>query len=132
LLVLYALLLMWLLFGQRIGAQQVSVRYNLQPLDTIRRYLWVLRHSSDAIQRQHAIVNLLGNVVLFVPLGILLPSLFSKLEHIFHFFLLTLLVIVLLEFLQLLTGLGALDVDDLFLNMVGTNAGFLLWRWFCR
>ena len=71
----YCLMMLWLLFLHRIGTGPGAWQFNLEPLDTVRRYLWVLGHSVDAAQRSNAIANLFGNVALFVPLGIFLPLL---------------------------------------------------------
>ena len=71
---LYCIGMLVLLFGVRLGTQG-EMRWNLRPLDTIGRYLWVLRHSGNVRQRMYALANLGGNVLLLVPLGIFLPML---------------------------------------------------------
>lgn len=125
---LYCVMMLWLLLFRRIGSGVGIGRYNLHPLDTVERYIWVLRHSTDLAQRQYAAVNLFGNVTLFVPLGIFLPLLVSKLQRFWKFFFAVSLIISALEVLQMATGLGTLDVDDLILNLVGGTIGFLAWK----
>ena len=124
----YCLLMLWLLLFHRIGAELMPFRYNLRPWDTINRYLWVLRHSASDVQRRYAAVNLVGNVVLFLPFGVFLPTLFPKLRTFLRFFLTAVITILVVELLQLFSGLGALDVDDVSLNLLGIFSGFLLWR----
>ena len=121
----YCGMMLWLLLFQRMNDVLQPGRYNLQLWDTVQRYLWVLRYSSDPVQCRYAAANLLGNVILFIPCGIFLPLLFSKLVVFWRFFLSIFLSITMLEILQLLTGLGALDVDDLVLNMLGATVGFV-------
>lgn len=124
----YCLMMLWLLFLHRIGTGPGTWQFNLRPLDTVRRYLWVLRHSTDVAQRSNAAANLFGNVALFTPLGVFLPLLFSLLRKFWRFGLLTVAIILTLEMTQAATGLGTCDIDDLILNLAGTALGYLLWH----
>ena len=125
-LVVYGLLMLWLLFGQRWG--NWARQWNLQLFDTVRRYLWVLRYSGSPALIRHAVINLAGNVIMFVPLGFLTPVAFPKLRRFLWHFAYMVLTILVVECLQLLTMLGSCDVDDLLLNAVGTTIGFALFR----
>lgn len=125
---LYGLMMLWLLLFRRIGSNHGQPGLNLEPLDTVKRYLWVLQHSTIAAQRQWASANLLGNVGLFLPFGIFLPLLFQSMKHFWRFLLCATLSVLTVELLQLLTGLGACDVDDLILNLSGAIAGWLIWK----
>lgn len=125
---LYCLMMLWLLLLRRIPAGAGMVQLNLQPLDTIKRYLWVLRYSTEPIQRRYAVANLLGNVGLFLPLGMFLPILFEKTKKPGRFLLCAVTTILMVELCQMLTGLGACDVDDLILNTIGAVAGWGLWK----
>ena len=134
---LYCVMMLWLLFGQRIGHwpdgtywELLRDNLNLRPWDTVNRYLWVLKYSANQAQIRHAVVNLGGNVVMFVPLGFLAPCIWGKLRK-FGWHLLTMvLTIVTVELMQLFSLLGKCDVDDLLLNLVGTTMGFALWKLF--
>ena len=72
--------------------------------------------------------NFLGNLLAFLPLGLFLPLLFRRQRGFWLFLLTAIAVIVLVELLQLFTRRGALDVDDLLLNLPGAILGWLLWR----
>ncbi len=124
----YCLLMLWLLFGQRLRWGAGDYSWNLKPLDTVGRYLWVLSHSTDPALLWHAVVNLAGNVVMFVPLGFFTPVLWPPLRKCGWHLLCMLLIIVLVELGQLITRLGSCDVDDLLLNLIGTALGFLGWK----
>lgn len=133
LLVIYWIIMLWLLFGRSSDwtetlpyTQLLSQNINLTPFLTIRNYLHVLRFSTDAALIRHCFINLAGNVLLFIPLGILLPCSFLKMRRFPWFFLTCAVGIGLVEGLQLLTLLGSLDVDDLILNLTGALIGFLL------
>ena len=125
----YGLLMLWLLFGQRWG--QSAGALNLEPFDTVRRYIWVLTHSSDADLLRHAVINLGGNVAMFVPLGFLLPTASVKKRTFFRTFFTALGLIAVVEALQLFTLLGSCDIDDLILNAIGVVLGYGLWK-LCR
>lgn len=131
----YCFVMLWLLYGQRIGPGSGAPYWEvlrdhlvLEPFDTIRRFFWVLRHSSEAGMIRHAVVNLVGNVIMFVPLGFFVPCIWQKPRKFGWHFLIMTLTIVLIELTQLFTLLGSCDVDDLLLNLVGTTLGFVLWK----
>ena len=73
-----------------------------------------------------------GNVLLFVPLGVLLPVLNRKFNSLSHILLSGLLGSVAIEGSQLLISLvlgfnyRTFDVDDIILNTLGTVVGFCL------
>lgn len=132
---IYGLLMIYLLFGQRMGQPPVGTYWeriwanlNLKPLDTVWRFCWVLRNSTDPAALKHAVVNLVGNVVMFVPLGFLTPCIWGKVQKFWRHFLYMVLIILCIEVLQLFTLLGSCDVDDLILNLVGTTMGYILWK----
>ncbi len=127
LLAVYGLVMLWLLFGQRMG-QDGSGDLQLQPLRTVKQFLWVLFHSNQLGLRTHAWLNLAGNVAMFVPLGFLIPWIWLFWRKFWRHFLLMTAIIVAVEVLQLATGLGTCDVDDLLLNLVGTEIGYFLWK----
>lgn len=74
------------------------------------------------------LMNLGGNIVGFIPFGMLLPLLFRRKPY----FLLTViygfLFSLALELAQWFMAVGSFDVDDLFLNTVGVIVGYLLFR----
>lgn len=97
---------------------------NLEPFHTIRNYLRYYRNTGSYI----SILNLLGNVVIMVPLGMLVPLLFRPMRRFWLSLPLFALVSVGVEYIQWLTATGAADVDDSILNFVGAAAGYVLVR----
>lgn len=124
----YCLVLLWLLFLQRLFLADREVWINLRPFHTIDRFIWVICHGQNADQRWRAWVNLLGNLVLFLPWGILMPMLFPAMKRAFLFLLCTLGTIATVELSQYGTHLGVCDIDDLILNFIGAFAGWIGWR----
>ena len=127
----YCVVMLWLLFGQRMG-MEVSADVNLKPFRTIRNYVYVLFRTKDTGLLRHIIVNLVGNVVLFLPLGFLLAENFAGLRKFYRMLPFCAVIIAGIEAAQLLTGLGSLDVDDLILNLLGASAGYGSWRFWNR
>lgn len=77
--------------------------------------------------------QLVGNVLLFVPLGFLLPRLSERAQRFAATAATALAVSVGIELVQLamlLTGLSrrSVDVDDVMLNVAGACLGYLAWR----
>ena len=94
---------------------------NLQPFKSI----WRCLHGEPSWSI--AILNLVGNVVLFVPIGFLLPLVFPRLEW------RNALVVaaacgLTIEGTQALLRMGIFDIDDVILNALGVMIGFRAFR----
>lgn len=130
---LYSAVMLWLLFD-RSGAveglgywEQVRQSYSLKPFRTILLY-WNLLGSSRKILARLAVINLFGNIIMFVPLGFFLPTIWKKLRKLWRTLLATALMISAIELAQLFTLLGTCDVDDLILNLAGATIGYIIFR----
>lgn len=101
---------------------------NLHPLETIRGYFYILRtpevNASPSLHG-YAVTNLVGNVVLFMPLGYFLPRIWRRMRKIWRCMPLCIGIIALIELLQLVSGTRSCDIDDLILNTLGCLAGYL-------
>jgi glycopeptide antibiotics resistance protein len=73
------------------------------------------------------VVNLVGNLVAFLPMGWLLPALLGRRCSGFHVGGMSLAISLLIEVLQGISGRRVADVDDLILNTLGGLIGFGLW-----
>lgn len=131
----YAAALLWLLFGRaRRGVaevpylHQLPLHMNLHPFRTIRLYLKLLQSGGPNLVRI-ALANLLGNVVLFLPMGFLLPLLLPGLRRWYRVLLTAAGIIAAVELLQMVLLVGTCDVDDLLLNLLGAAAGYGLFAY---
>lgn len=97
---------------------------NLEPFYTIRRFLIHYRRTGSL----SSLSNLLGNVVILAPLGVLLPLLFPALRRCWVCLPLMALAALGVEWLQWVTHLGVADIDDSILNFIGAAAGYVLTR----
>ena len=124
---LYCLWMLWLLFGQRFGGGY-TVELQLRPFKTLRLFWNALFTSQYPGVRSHAFINLLGNVGMFVPLGLFVPWIWQRWRKFWRHLCLMTGIILCVELSQLVLCLGTCDVDDLLLNLVGTSLGFVLWK----
>ena len=77
-----------------------------------------------------ALLNVIGNVVIFVPFGVLLPLLYCSLPSLKRTVFLGLTCSFGFEALQLLLITGSFDVDDVLLNTFGVALGYVCLK-FC-
>lgn len=120
-----AFLLYFLFFSDVFGRTEVHTdyRYNLMPFAEIKRF-WFSGTTSMFI------LNIIGNLAIFMPFGYLVPRVFR--ENSWHIpgFILTsfhaMLFSLVVELLQLLTKVGVFDVDDIILNLAGAMLGYIV------
>lgn len=105
--------------GRELGIER---RMNLIPFRTIVTYFNMSRSGLKALWK--SIANVLGNVLLFLPFGMLLPLLYKQLRRYRNVLLLGSMVILSLEVMQYITGRSA-DIDDYLLNIGGCSLGYI-------
>lgn len=125
--VIYSLVMLWLLYGQRM-VRDAYTDTNFVPFKTINNYITVLLRTSDPAMLRHIVINLFGNIAMFVPLGYFLPAIWRKFRSFICHVSASVLIIVMIEQLQYVSRLGSMDIDDLLLNILGTTLGYMLWR----
>ena len=99
-------------------------RYNLILFREIERYY------SLGMRRctwMPFVLNVVGNVAVFVPLGVYMPMLFNRCKNFFFTGLLCFMASLMAEIIQLISRVGSFDVDDLFLNTLGGLLGYILY-----
>lgn len=97
-------------------------RYNLIPFAEINRYLTY----RESFTWENLATNLAGNILIFVPFGMLLPIIRMKKTGFFYVTFQTFLFSCFIETVQLFTKVGVFDVDDLIMNTVGGMIGYLV------
>ena len=118
---IYALILFVLLFHKRKVGSFRAV--NLIPFREISNSLF----SNDVIPKSFFWNNLLGNIAIFIPLGIYLTML-KRNKSIMVNTLIIALVSILIEILQFVFAVGVADIDDVILNSIGGFLGIILWK----
>lgn len=95
-----------------------QMRYNIIPFKTINNYFTHFHH----FNLDTWIINMGGNIGVFIPFGFSLPILFGW--RFGRTVLSFALFITVLEVLQMVTRRGSLDVDDIILNTLGAAVGY--------
>lgn len=123
---LYIILLSYFLFfSEYYGRANVGedYRYNLEFLKEIKRFI----QYREQLGFKSFAINIIGNVLAFVPFGFLLPQLKKIYRNLFIITFLTIIVSLSAELIQLVFKVGAFDVDDIMLNTLGGIIGYVLY-----
>lgn len=94
---------------------------NFVPFRTIKMYI-------DYAYKLNSVENLAGNLLVFVPLGFLLPLMSEELQKFSEVFLNVFTFVLGIEVFQLFSAFGAFDVDDILLNCLGATIGYGCYR----
>lgn len=121
-----ACLIYFMFFSESYGRTAVNrdYHYNLVLFREIRRFVQY-RH---VLGTTAVLINVAGNVAVFVPLGFALPVLFERIHSFGQVLILSFATSLLAETMQLVLRVGCFDVDDLLLNTVGGCIGYLGYR----
>lgn len=124
--IIYMALLVYFLllsdgFGRIEGYSQY--RYNLVPFQEIIRFV----KYREYIDFTSVVINLLGNVVAFMPFGALIRWVLDRKTRWYQAVGYTFLFSLCVELLQLVARVGVFDVDDLLLNTLGGLLGFFVY-----
>ena len=92
---------------------------NFTPFKTIRMYI-------DYAYMLNSFENLVGNILVFVPFGFLLPYVWKKAGSFWVMLLNAVIFVLGIEVFQLFSAFGAFDVDDIILNCLGAVWGYLI------
>lgn len=106
------------------GEPSTPIAFNLIPFETIQLYLNEIPGSGIAI------TNLLGNIIIFIPLGFLLPLLAPKINSYKKIIIISAAFSLFLEITQATMRLGSFDIDDLILNTAGALMGYFTYKKF--
>ena len=118
---LYFVIMLWILFQRRASG---GVRIiNTAPFSTISSYFYI----NGGILHGYGLVNLIGNILIFIPMGIYLSMLIKK-TSVKAYTVLVAFISLGVEILQYIFALGVADVDDIILNTIGGFIGILLFK----
>ena len=134
----YALIMIWLLFFYRGNLirnldRRQEVRQHkvyLTPFETTSTYIRTFTQPRLWRFQKEALINLGGNIILFIPLGFLLLSWREEKDRYWRHLLDFAGISFLIESIQLVFRVGTFDVDDIILNSLGAMIGLFLWLQF--
>ena len=124
LLVHLSICMKFLVVGRIAHYSQVSIfeyikfSYNLIPLKTIIESINNL--ISNNVNRSTIVLNLLTNIFIFMPFGVLYPLLSSKLRTFVKYSITFILTVLLFEMLQIISLKGVFDIDDIIISYLGS------------
>jgi len=75
-----------------------------------------------------ASTQVIGNLVMLLPLAIYIPLLFPRLSGFFRVFIICLCASISIELMQLITSVRSTDIDDVILNTSGAVIGYVLYK----
>jgi glycopeptide antibiotics resistance protein len=109
------------------GIQLINGNHQAINLEPFR----VLTETYNAIKYldlwQPFLINFVGNIVMFIPIGFLLPLLWKKFDAAWRTVGIGFLLSLFIEILQL-PQMRSSDVDDLWLNTLGASIGYILYK----
>jgi len=117
----YSLVLVYAMFWGLGRVTHNTYLYNLTPFSSLKIYI-----ATDSFSLGQRLINVIGNIVAFIPFGILIPLVFKASFPITAF--IFLVGILVLETFQLFTRRGVFDVDDFIVNTLGLLIGYLFFK----
>lgn len=115
-------------FGSYYRSYSVLPEYNLIPFKTIASLIINYRYYEFEVW----VYNLFGNLVAFIPLGILLPVVLNIKRKLAATLVFSLVFLIAAETAQLVFSVGVFDVDDIILNMTGVLSGFMVYMFISK
>lgn len=107
-------------------SQYIRQWTNIIPFKNISTYVKALfngRINMDTILR-----NLVGNLILFLPMGIYLPYFIKRICKINVYCICLIITLFIVELVQLIGRIGVFDIDDIILRFIGAFIGYFIWK----
>ncbi len=72
--------------------------------------------------------QIIGNLIMLLPLGIYLPLLYNKISGFIKVLLVAILISSSIEIIQLMVSNRGTDIDDVILNSIGAGIGYIIYK----
>ena len=121
-----AMLVYFMFFAESFGRDpaQREYAYNLELFKEIKRFY----QYREQLGMEAFLLNVVGNVVAFVPFGFFLPIVSRRGRKWYNTTCLGFGMSLCIETVQLVCKVGSFDVDDLLLNTIGGIVGYIFYR----
>ena len=118
------LLIYFLFFSEEYGrtVHYTEYQYNLKLFHEISRYI----KYREVVGMEYFLINIVGNVVVFMPFGFFLPVIWERTRHWYVTVILSFSMSLFVETMQLVEKVGSFDVDDLLMNTIGGFVGYII------
>lgn len=97
---------------------------NMSSLQPLRVNLIPLVNILDYDIKREAAINIIGNISMFIPTGVIMPILYNRLDCFWKVLLAGAGLSFVIEVIQLLFPGNVTDIDDLILNTLGVAVGY--------
>ena len=97
---------------------------NMSSLQPLRVNLIPLVNILDYDIKREAAINIIGNISMFIPTGVIMPILYKRLDCFWKVLLASAGLSFVIEVIQLLFPGSVTDIDDLILNTLGVAVGY--------
>lgn len=121
----YLAVLIYLIFDWTERTPSTEANINLVFFQEIKRFYYALKNGQITIT---AALNLVGNVLVFIPFGFLIPLMSNRHWTGLKTAIAAVVVVSGIEVYQLISKTGVFDVDDFILNWFGVFLGWLLYK----
>lgn len=122
---IYMIYLIYLtLFSSYYGRGYFHRSINLIPFRTMVEYL------NSNYSLRIIFTNLFGNIAAFLPMGLLSPLIFKRINSFKRITFIIFTSSLCIEITQYILGVGTLDIDDIILNTLGGICGFTFYKIF--
>lgn len=129
--VVYLLLLLRIVLFKQVTLDNLSAAFGASERTvSLIPFASLVQMSASGVSPARLAENVFGNVIIFLPFGLLAPLLLKKRER--YAVPCALLFSLCIEVLQFAFALGSSDVDDLICNALGAAAGYWLYRFIRR
>lgn len=105
-----------------LGFGRTQMNFNIVRLKPLASTIYFV---SNSLFWRDIIINLVGNLVMFVPFGFL-GWIFPRLNQYKTLVINFVFVLIIVESMQYFTRLGVFDIDDVLLNSIGVSIGYYL------
>lgn len=122
--IMYSCLMIWEVFLGPYRSYSGTRRYNIIPFKTIVDYFM----NSEQYSFHVILINLVANIVAFIPLGFFVSLLFKRFKNIANMAIFSVLTISCIEITQFIFNVGVFDIDDIILNSLGCIIGFAFYK----
>ena len=112
---------------EEINGRVQPLLFEPDKITPLRVNLVPLVHILEYENRKDVLMNIIGNVTMFIPSGIILPILYRKLDSFVKVTAAGAAMSLCIEIMQLPFAVRASDIDDLILNTSGVMTGYIIY-----
>lgn len=106
-----------------INRESESIRYNLN-------LFWEYKELLFGSNKLFFLNQIICNILMLMPLGFILPVINHKIRKVGYIFIISCTFSIFIEVVQLITGRGLCEFDDIFNNTLGAVIGFFIYNKF--